>query len=199
MSDSTSIQHAHHNTYTRQEKTMPTQKTNRIEARRRMTGISCGKAPLSRQPVRLLAARSKSTQRVAVQTLRLKAQRLLRNTRQFSKSQRDECYRKVATLPLAKQRTFWVGLAAILKRGAAKAVGVCIAVYKNHWNSLLWAAAGLSLGWLFEAMLTIQLPFVGTVRLLHWAWKWLCAAAGAAYGIWFDHDYRMKTATVSFA
>lgn len=178
---------------------MPSQKTTKTAARRIATGTSRGKAPRSQKPVRKSAVRSKSTTLSAVQTLRLKGQRLLRNTKQFSKSQRVECYRKVASLPLAKQRTFWEALAAVLKRGVATAAGVCSRVYKNHWNSLLWAAAGLSLGWLFEVMLTIQLPFLGTVRLVHWAWKWLYAAAGAAYGVWFDHDYRMKTATASFA
>lgn len=178
---------------------MPAQKITTSSARRPSSGASRGKAPRSRQPVRMSVARSRSHQLTAVQTLRLKAQRLLRDTKRFSKSQRDECYRKVAALPLTKQRTFWESLAAMLKRGVTKAAEFCSAVYENHWNSLMWSAAGLSLGWLFEVMLTIQLPFVGTVRLVHWALKWLYAAAGAAYGIWFDHDYRMKTATVSFA
>ena len=178
---------------------MPTQKTTRIAARRPSAATSRGKPPRSRQPVRTSAVRTQSNQSAAARTLRLKGQRLLRNTKRFSKSQRDECYRKVASLPLGKQRTFWEGLAAILKRGAGKAANACSGIYKRHWNSLLWATAGLALGWLFEAMLTIQLPFLGTVRLVHWAWKWLYAATGAAFGISFDHNYRMKTATVSFA
>lgn len=196
MSPST---YCHHSTNTHKENTMPTRKTTNSSARRPKAGTSRGKASRSQQPVRGSAECSKNNQVAAVRTLRLKGQRLLRDTKRFSKSQRDECYRQVASLPLAKQRTFWEGLAGILKRGVAKATKVCRGIYKHHWNSLLWAAAGLALGWLFEAMLTIQLPFLGTVRLVHWAWKWLYAAAGAAYGIWFDHDYRMKTATVSFA
>jgi hypothetical protein len=178
---------------------MPSQKTTTSSAQRPSSGASREKAPRSRPRVRVSAGRSKSNQLTTVRTLRLKGQRLLRDTKRLSKGQRDECYRKVASLPLAKQRTFWESLAAMLKRGVTKAAEVCRGIYKHHWNSLLWAAAGLALGWLFEAMLTIQLPFLGTVRLVHWAWKWLYAATGAAFGISFDHNYRMKTATVSFA
>lgn len=196
MSHST---YCHRSTHTPKEKTMPTHKTTNNAAGRGATGISRRKDPRSRQPVRISSARFKSNRLATVRTLRLKGQRLLRYTKQFSKSQRDECYRKVASLPLAKQQTFWESAIALLKKGAAKAADVGIAVYTNHWNSLLWAAAGLSLGWLAELLLTVYVPFVGTVRLAHWAWKWLCAAAGAAYGIGFDHDYRLKTAAVAFA
>jgi hypothetical protein len=103
-------------------------------------------------------------------------------------------------MPLPKQRTFWRKVIDFLKHGASLAATACRAVYERHWNSLLWATAGFSLGWFIEAMFTIQVPFFGTVRLVHWAWKWIYGVVGAAYGIWFDNDYRTKTAAaVSFA
>lgn len=103
-------------------------------------------------------------------------------------------------MPLIKQRKFWQNLIKLLNHGVSVATRACRAVYERHWNSLLWATAGYSLGWLVEALFTIQVPFLGTVRLVHWAWKWICGVAGAAYGIWFDNDYRTKTAAaVSFA
>jgi hypothetical protein len=103
-------------------------------------------------------------------------------------------------MPLPKQRTFWQQLIALLKHGASQAMNACGLIYERHWNSLLWATAGFALAWFIEALLTIHLPFVGTVRLFHWAGKWISAVAGAAYGIWFDSDYRTKTAmAASFA
>ena len=103
-------------------------------------------------------------------------------------------------MPLAKQHSFWKNLVALLQHGASRVASVLGAVYERHWNSLLWATAGFSLGWLIETLFTIHVPFLGAVRLVHWAWKWISTVAGASYGIWFDSDYRTKTATaVSFA
>jgi len=144
--------------------------------------------------------RSTGDQRDDVRSLRLQGQRLLRKHKQFSPVRREECYQKVASMPLPKQRTFWRKVIDFLKHGASLAATACRAVYERHWNSLLWATAGFSLGWFIEAMFTIQVPFFGTVRLVHWAWKWIYGVVGAAYGIWFDNDYRTKTAAaVSFA
>lgn len=135
-----------------------------------------------------------------VRYLRLQGQRLLRKLRGISRTRREECYRKVASMPVAKQETFWKSLVAFLKRGAAGAVAASRAFYRRHWNSLMWSTAGLALGWLLEVLFTVHVPFVGPVRLFHWAWKWISATAGWAYGIWFDHAYRMQTAsTAAFA
>lgn len=180
---------------------MPARKKTRNALSRRFSGrTSRGSKAVFRRRARAAAPRSASRQRDDVRSLRREGQRLLRKHKQFSQARREECYRKVASMPLPKQRTFWRKVIEFLKHGASVAAGACRAVYERHWNSLLWAIAGYSLGWLIEALFTIQVPFLGTVRLVHWAWKWIAAVAGAAYGIWFDSDYRTKTATaISFA
>lgn len=72
-------------------------------------------------------------------------------------------------MPLTKQREFCRNLIKLLNQGVVLATRACRAVYERHWNSLLWTTAGYSLRWLVEALFTIQVPFLGTVRLVHWA------------------------------
>lgn len=136
----------------------------------------------------------------AIRSLRIKGQKLLRAQRRISQAKREECYRKVASLPLAKQQSFWQAVIAFLKKGAAKTMSTCREFYEQHRNSLMWALAGLALGWLTEIVLTVSVPFWGHVRVVHWAFKWMLAAAGWGWGIGADHDYRMKrTPAAAFA
>jgi len=187
--------------FTHKENTMPARKTtNKALAGQSSSHTPPGTAAKSRRPTKASSARSASRKQDVVQALRVQGQRLLRKRTNVSQARREECYRKAASMPLAKQHSFWKNLIALLKQGTSQAASAWSAVCERHWNSMLWATAGLSLGWLIETLFTIHVPFLGTVRLVHWAWKWISAVAGAAYGIWFDSDYRTKTATaVSFA
>jgi len=188
-----------HNTH--KENTMPARNTtSNALAHRSSSRTSRSTAARARRPERTASPRSASRTQDVVRGLKVQGQRLLRKRKEFSKARREECYQKVASMPLAKQHSFWKNLIALLKHGASRMAAAWNAVYQRHWNSLLWATAGLSLGWLIETMFTIHVPFLGAVRLVHWAFKWISAVAGAAYGIWSDSDYRTKTATaVSFA
>jgi len=180
---------------------MPARKTTRNTLSRSFSAhTSRGSETMSLRPARATSRRSAGGRRDVVRSLRIQGQRLLRKNEHFSQGRREECYRKVASMPLSKQHSFWKNLVALLQHGASRVAGVLGDVYERHWNSLLWATAGFSLGWLIETLFTIHVPFLGAVRLVHWAWKWISTVAGAAYGIWFDSDYRTKTATaVSFA
>lgn len=174
--------------------------TSNALAHRFSSRTSRSTAARSRRPGRTASPRLASRTQDVVRALKVQGQRLLRKRKEFSKARREECYQKVASMPLAKQRTFWKNLTALLKHGASRMATAWNAVYERHFNSLLWATAGFSLSWLIETLFTIHVPYLGTVRLVHWACKWIAAVAGAAYGIWFDSDYRTKTATaVSFA